>query len=172
MPHARAGGAMTDHLLGLDFGTGGAKACVIDTKGRVLGYSFVEFPLIHERPGWSEHDALRYWTSACELIRRSVTEAKVDSATIRGIAVSSALPCIARDILQGHVDQLCRRICGWKCLTIPGDLADAVVQRLDRIGRIHGLSDLGGVCQERGDRPTAPEAPSCPPDSPPEPSCR
>ena len=28
---------MADFLLGLDYGTGGAKACIIDTEGQVLG---------------------------------------------------------------------------------------------------------------------------------------
>ncbi len=34
------------HLLGLDYGTGGAKACLIDGEGNVLGYAFEGHPLI------------------------------------------------------------------------------------------------------------------------------
>jgi sugar (pentulose or hexulose) kinase len=47
---------MADSLLGIDYGTGGAKACIINTSGEVLGFSFEEYPFIHEKPGWSEHD--------------------------------------------------------------------------------------------------------------------
>ena len=54
---------MADYLLGLDYGTGGAKACIIDLAGKVLGFTYREYPLIHERPGWSEHDPQRYWIS-------------------------------------------------------------------------------------------------------------
>ena len=47
---------MSDCLLGIDYGTGGAKACIINTDGDVLGFAFEEYPFIHEKPGWSEHD--------------------------------------------------------------------------------------------------------------------
>ncbi len=81
-------------LLGLDFGTGGAKACLIDTGGRVLGYAFEEYPLIHEHPGWSEHEPARYWEVACRLIRQVLSEGEVAGNAVRGIAVSSALPSL------------------------------------------------------------------------------
>lgn len=83
---------MADYLVGLDYGTGGAKACVIDTEGAVLGFAFEEYPFIHERPGWSEHDPACYWEAACRLISAAVSQARVDPGAIRGIAVSSALP--------------------------------------------------------------------------------
>ena len=59
---------MADFLLGLDYGTGGAKACIIDSEGEVLGFGFEEYPFIHEKPGWSEHDPMGYWEVACRLI--------------------------------------------------------------------------------------------------------
>jgi sugar (pentulose or hexulose) kinase len=83
---------MADYLLGLDYGTGGAKACIIDVEGQVLGFGFEEYPFIHEKPGWSEHDPLGYWEVACRLIKGCVDQAHVNPAEIRGIAVSSALP--------------------------------------------------------------------------------
>ena len=42
---------MSDYLLGIDYGTGGAKACVISDEGEVLGFAFEECPLTHEMPG-------------------------------------------------------------------------------------------------------------------------
>jgi xylulokinase len=44
---------MANFLLGIDFGTGGAKACLMNTQGDVLGYAFTELQLIHQHPGWS-----------------------------------------------------------------------------------------------------------------------
>ena len=35
---------MADYLLGLDYGTGGAKACIINPEGEVLGFAFEEYP--------------------------------------------------------------------------------------------------------------------------------
>lgn len=83
---------MADYLLGLDYGTGGAKACVIDSEGNVLGSAFAEYPFFHDKPGWSEHDAMGYWHVACQLIKESLAQARINPADIRGMAVSSALP--------------------------------------------------------------------------------
>ena len=85
---------MAAYLLGIDYGTGGAKACVIDDAGAVRGFSFEEYPFIHEQPGWSEHDPDRYWQVACRLIRAAVTETGIKPTELRGIAVSSALPSL------------------------------------------------------------------------------
>jgi ribulokinase len=85
---------MVAYLIGIDYGTGGAKACLIDEQGTVLGYGFEEYPLIHEHPGWSEHDPHLYWAIACRLIRKVIVEAGVAPSEIRGIAASSALPSL------------------------------------------------------------------------------
>ena len=58
---------MADYLLGLDYGTGGAKACIINPEGEVLGFAFEEYPFFHDKPGWSEHDAMGY----CRIARES-----------------------------------------------------------------------------------------------------
>ncbi len=83
---------MADYLMGIDYGTGGAKACVIDAEGNVLGFAFEEYPFIHERPGWSEHNPALYWEIACRIISDSIAQANISPGEIRGIAVSSALP--------------------------------------------------------------------------------
>jgi sugar (pentulose or hexulose) kinase len=82
------------YLLGMDYGTGGAKACIIDREGNVLGFSFEEYPFFHDHPGWSEHDPLLYWEIACRLIRAALGESGAHPEEIRGIAVSSALPSL------------------------------------------------------------------------------
>ncbi len=79
-------------LLGIDYGTGGAKATIIDTEGAVLGYAFEEYPILTPRPGWSEHDPRQYWECACRMIGRAAAEAGIRPTEIRGIGVSSALP--------------------------------------------------------------------------------
>ena len=83
---------MADYLLGLDYGTGGAKACIINAEGEVLGFGFEEYRFFHEKPGWSEHDPHGYWEVACRLIRGVIDESNVDPGEIRGMGVSSALP--------------------------------------------------------------------------------
>ena len=83
---------MARYLLGIDYGTGGAKAAVIDDEGNDLGSAFEEYPSIHDHSGWSEHDADAYWDVACRIIRTAVSQARVAPSDIKGVAVSSALP--------------------------------------------------------------------------------
>ena len=85
---------MAHLLLGMDYGTGGAKACLMDTRGEVRAFGFEEYPFIHERPGWSEHEPSLYWEIACRLIRACLAEARADAKDVRGVAISSALPSV------------------------------------------------------------------------------
>jgi len=85
---------MEKYLLGADYGTGGAKLALINTQGEVLGYSFEEYPIYTDKPGWSEHDAPLYWDVFCRLINNILIETKVNPKAIKGIAVSSALPSV------------------------------------------------------------------------------
>ena len=82
------------YLLGIDYGTGGAKATIIDTEGQELAYAFEEYPILTPHPGWSEHNPENYWAAACRLIRKVVNESKVNTSDIKGVAVSSALPSL------------------------------------------------------------------------------
>lgn len=81
-------------LLGLDYGTGGAKATIVDAEGAVLGYAFEEYPILTLHPSWSEHHPQLYWDIACRIIRKAVAEARIDPRQIKGIAASSALPSL------------------------------------------------------------------------------
>ncbi len=49
---------MTDgpYLLGIDFGTGGARVGIFDPEGTPVVFSEREYTLKHPRPGWAEQD--------------------------------------------------------------------------------------------------------------------
>ncbi|MDR0363083.1 MAG: carbohydrate kinase [Planctomycetota bacterium] len=82
------------HFLGLDYGTGGSKATLIDDAGAVRGHAFREYPILTTKPGWSEHEPDRYWTYARDMIQAILAESAVDPRDIGGVAVSSAMPCL------------------------------------------------------------------------------
>ncbi|MFA6309204.1 MAG: FGGY-family carbohydrate kinase [Clostridia bacterium] len=83
---------MSEYLLGIDFGTGGAKACIIDSKANILSYAFSEYPIYTEKPGWSEHEPKLYWSIACDIISDCIAKANINAKDIKGIGTSSALP--------------------------------------------------------------------------------
>lgn len=82
------------YLLGIDYGTGGAKACIIDEEANILSYAFREYPILTNKYGFSEHEVKRYWPVACEMIKECIEKAKISPQDIKGIGTSSALPSI------------------------------------------------------------------------------
>ena len=85
---------MTSYLIGLDHGTGGAKACIIDDQATVLAYAYREYPIYAHHSGWSEHDPHLYWQATCEVIKECLETSKVRPDQIKGFANSSALPSL------------------------------------------------------------------------------
>jgi xylulokinase len=82
------------YLMGVDYGTGGAKATIIDIEGNVKGYCFEEYPILSPHPGWSEHDPSLYWKIAGRIIHKVIDQAAVTPAEIKAVAISSALPSL------------------------------------------------------------------------------
>lgn len=83
---------MSKNFLGLDYGTGGAKAVLVDENAVELAHAYEEYPIIVQRDGYSEHDAAHYWPVACRLIRSVLAESGICGNDVACIAVSSALP--------------------------------------------------------------------------------
>lgn len=80
------------YLLGIDFGTGGTKACITDSEMRTLSYSFREYPIFTDKPDFSEHDPALYYQATCENIHACIQEAKIAAKDIAAVAVSAAMP--------------------------------------------------------------------------------
>src|SRR5882724_9951086 len=51
------------YFLGLDIGTSGVKAALVDEKGGVKGSVTVAHPLSTPRPGWAEQKPESWWKS-------------------------------------------------------------------------------------------------------------
>lgn len=90
-------------FLGLDYGTGGCKGCLIDECANVLSYAFREYPILTNTTGWSEHEPVYYWQYACEIIEECKAKAGVSAYDIKCVAVSSALPSMVMVDNEGNV---------------------------------------------------------------------
>lgn len=80
------------YLLGVDFGTGGSKACLTDIDMNQLAYSYQEYPILTEKLDYSEHDPVLYWKSFCKNVHACIKNAGIDAREIVCIALSSAMP--------------------------------------------------------------------------------
>ena len=59
-------------LLGLDLGTGSAKALLVDTSGTVHGEGTAPYPVRSPRPGWAESDPRDWWDACAVAVRAAV----------------------------------------------------------------------------------------------------
>lgn len=78
---AAAGG----YLLGVDVGTGSARAGVFTTDGRMIGFDKAPINLYRESGGVVEQSSAEIWASVCRSIRGAVTSAAIAPEAIRGI---------------------------------------------------------------------------------------
>ncbi len=76
-------------LMGIDVGTTGAKAAVVDLQGNIIGSGYNEYPRIFPKPGWVEQDAELLVQSTFKSCREAVEDSGVESSAIVSIAFSS-----------------------------------------------------------------------------------
>lgn len=74
-----------DLYLGIDLGTSGCRAVVIDAAGNVTVEAAVELPPPHRAEGRSEQDPALWWTALLEVLRR--LGRGIDPAAVRALAV-------------------------------------------------------------------------------------
>src|SRR5262245_17592952 len=74
------------NVLGLDIGTGGTRAVLIDEEGKVLSTESAEHPqFASPEIGWAEQDPEDWWLAAAEAIRKVVTRFSPESIGAVGL---------------------------------------------------------------------------------------
>src|ERR1035441_9059202 len=78
--------------MGIDVGTGGTRALVVDAQGRVAaGCTAAHEDIRMERPLWAEQRPENWWDAARVAIRGALAEAGVSGAQVRGIGLSGQM---------------------------------------------------------------------------------
>ncbi len=78
-------------LLGIDVGTTGAKAILINEAGRVLASATTEYPLLMPQPGWTEQDPEAWWNATTTSVRRVLEGARISSSEVMGIGLTGQM---------------------------------------------------------------------------------
>jgi xylulokinase len=123
---------MTTFLVGIDLGTSGVKALVLDPEHGVLGTASTEYAIQTPHPGWAEQDPEVWFQASIEVIRRVIVQSGISPDEIAAIGFSG----------QMH---------GTVCLDARGkDLRPAIIwpdqrsrQQVERVRREIGLEKLG-----------------------------
>jgi xylulokinase len=80
------------NFLGIDVGTGGTRALVIDPAGRILGSATTEHvPFATPRPGWAEQDPADWWRATGEAVRGALAAARLDGGGVAAVGFSGQM---------------------------------------------------------------------------------
>jgi len=80
------------YWLGLDIGTGGSRALLVDERGRVCaGFTAPHEDMRMERPLWAEQRPENWWDAAQQAIRGVLAEAGIRGDQVRGIGLSGQM---------------------------------------------------------------------------------
>ena len=74
-------------LLGLDIGTSGCKATLVDESGLIKAQAYEEYSLISEQPGWEELDPEAVWKAVLRVMSSVLRQ--YPGKPVRAIGVSS-----------------------------------------------------------------------------------
>jgi len=109
-----------DYLLGVDVGTGGTRAVLVDRRGAIASSATCEHvPFASPHTGWAEQDPHDWWKAAGSAIRGALTnvpEANVACAGLAGQMHGAVLLDENNEVLRPALiwcDQRTQAQCDW-----------------------------------------------------------
>ncbi|MFW5985947.1 MAG: xylulokinase [Halanaerobiales bacterium] len=79
------------YTIGLDVGTSGCKAIIVDNNGIIIDKAVEEYPLYTPNPGWSEQNPEDWWQAAVNSICRLLEENDINPDAVKGIGLSGQM---------------------------------------------------------------------------------
>jgi len=81
-----------NYVLGIDVGTGGTRAVLVDRNGEILSSATHEHvPFASPRIGWAEQDPHDWYKATGSAIRQAIASAKIDSADISAVGLAGQM---------------------------------------------------------------------------------
>ncbi|KAK5118118.1 hypothetical protein LTR62_004165 [Meristemomyces frigidus] len=74
-----------DHYIGIDVGTGSARACIMNSKGDIVGLASENIGLWQPETGYYEQSTSNIWKCICSSIHRAMAQHSIEPDSIRGI---------------------------------------------------------------------------------------
>src|SRR5271170_6259024 len=98
-------------LLGIDVGTGGTRAVLIDSRGRVLGAATAEHaPMSSPHIGWAEQSPEDWWRAACQAIQECLAKTSTGPQEVSAIGLTGQMHGL---VLLDSQDQVVRPAIIW-----------------------------------------------------------
>lgn len=83
--------------VGIDVGTGSARAGVFDASGRMLGQAAHPINMWKPQPDFVEQSSDDIWNATSAAVRQAVMEADIDAACVRGIGFDATCSLVVLD---------------------------------------------------------------------------
>ena len=132
------------HVLGVDVGTGSARAGVFDAAGRLLASAKTDITLHRAAGSIVEQSSAEIWQAVCRSVRAAVQLAGVDPASIAGIGFDATCSLVVlgeggESLPVGPSEDPSRDIIVW--------MDHRAVPQAERINayRQHELTDVAGA---------------------------
>ena len=87
-----------DLVVGVDVGTGSARAGVFATDGRLLGRAEHPIAMHQPKPDHAEHDSEDIWAAVGISVRGAIAAAGADPKHIRGLSFDATCSLVVRDV--------------------------------------------------------------------------
>lgn len=95
------------YLLGVDVGTTGAKALLVDGAGRVVTSATVGYPMFTPRPLWTEQDPADWWLGTTASIRQVLADSGIRPGDVAGVGLTGQMHGLVLLDAQGEVLRPC-----------------------------------------------------------------
>lgn len=95
------------YLLGIDVGTTGSKALLINETGTVVANATTEYPMLTPRPLWAEQNPADWWAATVTSIRRVMEKASAGAAEVAGVGLTGQMHGLVLLDAQGNVLRPC-----------------------------------------------------------------
>ncbi|KAH0341329.1 Pentulose kinase, partial [Aureobasidium melanogenum] len=91
-----------EHYIGIDVGTGSARACIMNAKGDIVGLASENISLWQPETGYYEQSTTDIWSCICKSVQRAVQQHNIDVSTIRGIGFDATCSLA---VFSSHTDE-------------------------------------------------------------------
>ncbi len=88
---------MGDLVVGIDVGTGSARAGVLGRDGALLGRAEHPIDMHQPRTNHSEHDSEQIWAAVCTSVRGALQAAGISGGEVAGISFDATCSLVVRD---------------------------------------------------------------------------
>lgn len=86
-----------DLFLGIDVGTGSARAGLFTARGRMAGSASHPIRMLNPKPDFAEQSSEDIWKACCKAVRGALRAAGASGATVRGIGFDATCSLVALD---------------------------------------------------------------------------